>query len=50
MSRNLSVEEEQIFWAELFAVMVRNEERIKVGGLEMPCGPSQQRSRNAESF
>jgi hypothetical protein len=43
MSRNLSVEEEQIFWAELFAVMVRNEERIKVGGLEP-------RTRNAESF
>jgi hypothetical protein len=44
MSRNLSVEEEQVFWAELFAVVVRNEERIKVGGLEQP------RTRNAESF
>jgi hypothetical protein len=28
MSKSLSIEEEQVFWAELFAVMIRREERI----------------------
>jgi hypothetical protein len=32
LSRNLSIEEEQVFWTELFAVIVRREERIKVAG------------------
>ena len=44
MSKNLSIQEEQVFWEELFAVMVRHEERTKVGGLEQP------RTRKAESF
>ena len=29
MGRNLSIEEEQAFWAALFGVMVRHEERIR---------------------
>ena len=29
MGKKLSIEEERVFWAELFAVMVRHEERIK---------------------
>jgi hypothetical protein len=28
MGRNLSIEEEEEFWAELFAIIVRYEERI----------------------
>ena len=32
MSKNLSIEEEQVFWAELFAVMTRREERIRAAG------------------